>query len=270
MRIFRKIIKILFNILMFLVLSAVAFVMLFPIYLTVTRSLGLPGGFTEQNYTELLFTEFELPVLFPRYFINTVLVTVFATVLQLWATVPAAYALAKIKFPGSRFLNRLIEVGLLFGASSFFVTQYIVLNKMRLINTHPAVILPLLITSTSLGVFLIRQYAAQIPDNLIEAAQLDGVSHRKICRDVIIPQIKPARVTLIVLAINTAWRAEVHNFVYSEELKTMASVFYRLDFNESMGITLALSSVMLILPLLAFLFTQSSVTETMTQAKIKE
>ena len=266
-KIIKKAVKPLINILIFLILLIISAALLSPIYLTIMRSLGSPD-FTALNYIMLVFTQFELPALFPRYLINTILVTVAVTVLQLWISTPAAYALAKIKFPGSVFLNKLVEIGLLFGASSFFVTQYIVLNKMRLINTFPAIILPVI--STSLGVFLLRQFIMQIPDNLIETARLDGVSNHVICRDVIIPQIKPARVTLVIFAINAAWRAEVHNFVYSEKLKTLASVMRQIDINEDTGVALALAVVMMSLPLLAFMFMQNSVIETMAHGKIKE
>jgi len=259
MNIIRRIIRKFNNIIFFLFLLCTAAVFLFPVYKTIASA-------TSQDFLNLIITNINLPVLFPRYLVNSVIVTVLVTVLQLWLATPAGYALAKVRFPGAGFLNRLIEAGLLFGGAVLFVTQYIVLNELRLINTYPALILPMI--STSLGVFLIREFARQIPGVLIDAARLDGASHRRICRDLIIPNIKPARVTLGIFAINSVWRAGSNNFVYSEELRVAADLTERFG-AENAGVVAALAVILMAVPLAAFAIYRRSAAETLAYSGLK-
>jgi ABC-type glycerol-3-phosphate transport system permease component len=234
----------------------------------------MPASPTARNYADLLFTDFELPLLFPRYFLNSVLVTALVVVLQLWIATPAAYALAKVDFPGAGFLNRLLEAGLLFGGAVLFVNQYVVLNRLRLINTFPALILPLIVTAGVPGVFLMRQFIKQLPDDMIEAARLSGASHARICRDLIIPNIKPARITAGIFALTSAWYTGTNNFVYSEELKMLPSVMTRINaavgVNSAVaGVAVALATVMMLFPLAAFLIYQKSVINIMAYGGLK-
>jgi ABC-type glycerol-3-phosphate transport system permease component len=249
------------NILFFLILLVVTALFLLP----TARVIATP---TTRDFIRLIITDMELPMLFPRYFINSVLVTTAVTLLQLWLATPAGYALAKVKFPGSRLLNGMVELGLLFGGG-LFVTQYVVLNKLGLINTFPALILPL--ASTSLGVFLIREFSRGIHDDIINAAKLDGASHRVICRDIIIPNIKPARVTLGLFAVNSAWQAGSGNFVYGEEWRVMADVTGRIGtaYAEITGITAALTIIMMAFPVAALALYRGSAEETMTYGGLK-
>jgi ABC-type glycerol-3-phosphate transport system permease component len=220
--------------------------------------------------TALLLTDFESPMLFPRYLINTLMITVLVVIFQLWLATPAAYLLAKVKFSGAKVLNCAVEIGLLFGGSALFVNQYAVLNKLQLINTFSALILPAAVSS--LAVVLMRQFIMQIPDEVIDAARLDGAGHLRICSDIIIPNIKPARITAGIFAITSAWQTGVYNFVYSEELKTTAVVMERLrlaDNPVNAGIVCALAVIMMFIPLAAFLIYRKSVIKTMAYGGLK-
>jgi len=147
-----------------------------------------------------------------------------------------------------------------------FTSQYIILNKMHLINTYPALILPAV--SAPLAVFLLRQFIKQIPDDLIHAARIDGVSHRKICRDIIIPNSRPARITVVILAISGSWQAGVYNFVYSEEMKTISTVINKIG-HENTGVAFALSVVLTALPLGFYMLYHKNIAETLAFGELK-
>jgi ABC-type glycerol-3-phosphate transport system permease component len=264
----------------FLFLFTAVLVFLAPLVINLARSLTpladlhnetyalFPPGLTMRNYTDLLFTGFELPMLFPRYFMNSVLVTVLAVVLQLWLATPAAYALAKVDFPGVKLLNRLLEAGLLFGGAVLFVNQYTVLNGLRLINTFPALVLPLIVTASVPGVFLMRQFIKALPDTMLEEAKLSGASHARICRDIIIPNIRPARITAGILALTGAWYAGSGDFVYSERLRLLGDI--NLSGNPlNSGVSYALATIMLLFPLAAFLIYRKDVMNTMAYGGLK-
>ena len=255
----RTIIKTINNALMLLLLCAGAGILLFPLWQTVENSLPV------RNYLDLAITAVDLPVLFPRYVVNSVFVAAVVTVLQLWFATPAAYALAKVRFPGAKFLNRLIEVGLLFGGTALVANQYVVLNKMQLINTYPALILPAV--STSLAVFLLRQFIAQIPDEMLDAARLDGASNAKICKWLILPNIRPARVTAGIFAINAAWQFDGFKFIYSENMKTIPAVLNRIT--AETGVAFAVAAVLMVVPMVIFAFSAGNIAKTMRYSGLK-
>jgi ABC-type glycerol-3-phosphate transport system permease component len=244
---------------MFFALSAGAAILLFPLVQTFIKS--LPA----RSYLDLAFSAVDLPALFPRYVVNSVLVAAVVTVLQLWFATPAAYALAKVRFPGANFLNRLVEAGLLFGGTALVVSQYVVLNRTGLINSYSALILPAV--STSLGVFLLRQFVRQIPDEQIDAARLDGASHAKMCSFVILPQIRPARVTAGVFAINSIWQFGGFKFVYSEEMKLIPAALERLT--PETGAAYAAAVILMAVPMVIFAFSGKNIAETVTYCGLK-
>ena len=253
-----RLIRKLNNVIFFLILLGCTAVFLLPLYMAVT-SVGI------RDFLNLAISNIDIPMLFPRYFINTVLLTVLTVMLGLRLTCPAGYALAKLRFPGCGFLNRTVELGLLLSGSMLFVTQYIVLNKTHLINTFPALVLPLI--SMPLGVVLIREYTRQISDDIIDAARLDGASHRRICADIIYPNIKPARVTLVIILVINAWQAESYNFVYSESLRLLGDLKLRLG---EAGYVAALSLIVMIIPMAAFAVYRRSIRETLAVSGVEQ
>jgi ABC-type glycerol-3-phosphate transport system permease component len=218
---------------------------------------------TMRSFYDLAITNTEMPLLFPRYMINTVLVTASVVLLQLWVATPAGYALAKISFPGSRFLNAAVEFGLLFGSLALFVGQYVVLNHLRLVNSFPALVLPL--TATSLGVFLVREYVKKIPGEIIDTARIAGASHRRICNELVLPGIKPACVALVVFTINSAWRAGSMNFVYSPELRLLGDAGF-----EQAGLAAALAAIVLAVPLAVFTVYHGYISDALALSGLKQ
>lgn len=270
------------DIAIFILLVLVGLFMLFPIYLSVIQSvkpsqelfLFPPKLYaiapTGQNFVDLLNTASNMWVPFSRYIFNSVLVAVVVTVCQILFASFAAYALSKGKFPGQKALNKTIEVALLFTSSVMFIMQYMVMATMGLIDTYLAITLPYI--ASPMGLFLMRQFMGQIPDAIIEAAKLDGAGHLRTCWQVVMPNVKPAIMTLMIFAFQGAWQVTGYSFIYSEELKPLPTVMQNISAAgiARAGVAVAAVVVTMIPPIVIFLICQSNVMETMAQSGLKD
>ncbi|MCH5200353.1 MAG: carbohydrate ABC transporter permease [Oscillospiraceae bacterium] len=270
------------DVFIFILLFLIGLFMLFPIYLSVVQSMKpsqelflFPPKLyvmspTSQNFVDLLNTASNMWVPFSRYIFNSVLVAVVVTVAQLLFSSSAAYVLAKGDFPGKRALNKVIEVALLFTSSVMFIMQYMVMAFMGLIDTYLAITLPYI--ATPMGLFLMRQFMGQIPDAMIEAAKLDGAGHLRICWQIVMPNVKPAILTLMIFAFQGAWQVTGYSFIYSEELKPLPTVMQQISAAgiARAGVAAAAVVITMIPPIVVFLICQSNVMETMAQSGLKD
>lgn len=271
------------DILLFTLLILLGSFMIFPIYLSIVQSIKPPEELllfppkmyavqpTVSNFRDMMKIAENMRVPFSRYVANSVLIAVVVTGVQLLFASSAAYALAKVNFPGKNFLNKMITVALLFTSTVLFIMQYLVLVGLHLIDTYFALTLPFIATPMSL--FLMKQFMGQIHDSMIEAAKLDGASHFRICWQVVMPNVKPAWLTLIIFAFQSAWQITGYAFVYKEELKPIPTVLQQINSSGSVaraGATAATVVIMMIPPIIMFLIAQSNVIETMAQSGIKD
>lgn len=270
------------DIAIFILLLLLGLFMMFPIYLSVIQSikpsqelfLFPPKMYaiapTGQNYIDLLNTASNMWVPFSRYIFNSVLVAVVVTAAQLVFSSSAAYALAKGTFPGKKVLNKIIEIALLFTSSVMYIMQYMVMAAMGIINTYFAITLPFI--ATPMGLFLMRQFMGQFPDAVIEAAKLDGAGHLRTCWQVVMPNVKPAIMTLMIFAFQGAWQVTGGSFIYSEELKPLPTVMQQISTAGIARAGVAAAAVVLIMipPIVVFIICQSNVMETMAQSGLKD
>jgi len=166
-----------------------------------------PTLFPEQptwdNYTELFAT-----LDFPRFFANSVVVALVVTVGSVLFSAMVGYALAKLDFPGRRVLFLLIMGTLMVPGMVTFVPLFVLVANLDLINTYAALILPFL--AAPFGVFLMRQFMLDIPDELLDAARVDGAGEFRTFFAVVLPQTKPALATLGILTFLGSW----NNFLW--------------------------------------------------------
>lgn len=270
------------DIAIFTMLALVGVFMLFPIYLSVIQSikpsqelfLFPPKMYaiapTSQNFVDLLNTASNMWVPFSRYIFNSVFVAIVVTVAQLLFSSSAAYVLAKGVFPGKKALNKIIEVALLFTSSVMFIMQYMVLAFIGIIDTYMAITLPYI--ATPMGLFLMRQFMGQIPDAVIEAAKLDGAGHMRTCWQVVMPNVKPAIMTLMIFAFQGAWSVTGYSFIYSEELKPLPTVMQQISSAgiARAGVAAAAVVITMVPPIVIFFICQSNVMETMAQSGLKD
>lgn len=209
----------------------------------------LPHAATLGNYREL-FSRLD----FPRYFVNSALVAIVVTIGNLVVCSMLGYALAKMDFPGKRVLFGLVLGMLMVPYVVLLVPQFVLVSNMHLVNTYPGIILPILAVAMPFGVFLMRQYISGLPDELIDAARVDGAGEFRIFATVIAPLTKPAMATLGILTFLGAW----NNFLWplvaaqTEDKYTLpvALALYSVGQNRTdYGLLLA-GSVLVVLPVL--------------------
>jgi len=191
-------------------LFGMAAVTLFPLLWMVAASLMpagasstyppplLPVHATLDNYREL-FAHAGVA----RYLANSVLLAVCATLLSLLFNVSAGYAFAKLRFAGRDRLFKGLVGALVVPGQVAMVPLFLLLKQMGLVNTYGGVIVPAL--ASIFGIFLVRQYALSIPDDLLEAARVDGASEFRIFRSIVVPVLKPIIVTLGVFTLLGTW-----------------------------------------------------------------
>lgn len=165
----------------------------------------LPENPTLENYREL-FSRLD----FPLYFANSTLVALTVTVGNLAVCSMLGYALAKMDFPGKRLLFLLVLGMLMVPGMALFVPQFVLVSNLGLVNTYLGLILPSLAVAGPFGVFLMRQYISGLPDELIDAARVDGAGEFRIFAQIIAPLTKPALATLGILTFLGSW----NNFLW--------------------------------------------------------
>lgn len=225
---------------------------------------------TMENFADLLRILNDSWVPLSRYFFNTIFYTVIGTTGHILLAAMAAYPLAKFEFPGKKILFGLVVLSLMFAAEVTAVPNYMTISWMGLVNTPLAIILPAF--STSLGLYLLKQFMEQVPMALIEAAKIDGASEMRILFQVVLPQVKPAILTLIIFSFQSLWSVSSGVFIYSERWKTMADAIQTIVAGgvARAGVSGAASLIMISVPIIIFIISQSQVVETMSTSGMKE
>ena len=158
----------------------------------------LPASPTLENYRELLGAEGIV-----RQAFNSLWLALAATAMSVTFNVAAGYAFAKLRFPGRERLFRTLLGALVIPAQVTMMPLFLMLKSMGLVNTYTGALVPWI--TGVFGIFLVRQYAQSVPDELIEAARIDGASELRILLQVVLPVIRPILATLAVLTFLASW-----------------------------------------------------------------
>lgn len=266
----------------FVFLLLLGIFMILPIYLAVVMSVKpveelfiFPPKLyavepTLDNFRDMFAALRSNQVPFSRYVFNSVFVTVTVTLCQCVFVSMAAFVLAKCKFPGSKILNSIIVVALLYQSNVIYIMQYMVMAKLGMINSYMALIFPSI--ASPIGIYLMRQSISRIPDSIIEAAKVDGAGLMRICWQIVMPNQKPALMTLIIFAFQEAWNIQAGSVVFDESLKTLPTVVTQAAASgiARAGVAMAAAVFMLVPPILVFMIAQKNVIETMAHSGIKE
>jgi ABC-type glycerol-3-phosphate transport system permease component len=225
---------------------------------------------TLDNYRTLFMLTDSLWVPFSRYLFNSLFVAVVGTVVYVILASMAAYPLALGNFRGAKFLNNVIVQALLFTSPVLAVVQYLLISKTGMLNTYYALILPAL--AAPLGLFLMRQFMVQmIPKPLIEAAKIDGASTFRIFWKIVMPNVKPAWLTLTIFTFQSLWAGQGAMYIYDESLKVLPTVLNQVALGglARAGAGAAVAVILMIPPVILFLVLQNKVIETMASSGIK-
>ena len=270
------------NFAIFVMLVGVGMFMGLPLYYNVIQSFKpaeelfiFPPRFYVVNpswrsYSQLFQLVSDLTVPFSRYLFNSVFVSIVSTGVGVLIGAMAAYPFAKKKFPGRNALWKLIMLTLLFSGGVTALPAYIVKAKLGLINTYWVLILPTL--ASTLHMFLLRQFMLQIPDSLLDAAKLDGASDFTIFLRVVMPNVKPAWMTVMVLSFTDVWNNGSAGVIFKEEFKLLPTALSQISAGgiSRSGAAAAAGVLLMIPPIVSFVLTQSKMLQTMAHSGIKD
>lgn len=269
----------------YVVLLPLAIFMLFPlVYIFVTAFKPMeelflvPPRFTVSNPTldnfdALMKSARNAGIPLSKYVFNSLLVTVAVCLGGVIISTMAAYALSKMRFKLRNPIFSMNQAALMFVMTAVSIPRYLVISGLNVTNTYWAHILPLIAMPVSL--FLIKQFVDQVPDALIEAASIDGATPFMIYRKIVIPLIKPAIATGLILSFQQVWsNVETSNlYVNTDAMKTLT--FYTSTLTnlnntvQGQGVQAAASLIMFIPNLIVFIINQKDVMNTMAHSGIK-
>ncbi len=226
---------------------------------------------TLSNFGDLFSLMSDSWVPFSRYIFNTVFITVVGTFLYVFVASLAAYALSKLHFPGRNFMFAMIVTSLMFHSTVNQVSHFIILSTLGWVDTYLAIIIPCL--ATPLGLYLIKQFMeSSVPDSVLESARLDGASEFRIYWTIAMPMVKPAVLTLIVQTVQQLWNTGASIYIHSEQLKTFNYAIQQIIAGgvARAGAGAAATVVMMLVPIMVFVFNQSKIVETMGASGMKD
>jgi len=242
-------------------------------FLESSKPLGLNSIFPDlTSFTFRNFFEVWTEGNFGRYFWNSLFVSTVITFANLLFDSMAAYALARRKFKGRSWLIGLILLKLMIPATVLMVPTFILVRNLGLYDTYWALILPMV--AETFGIFLLRQYMLSLPEELEEAARLEGASDWRIFLTIILPLSKPALAVVAIHSALVSWNAYIYPLILtsSDQMRTLplGIAFYRASHAGVDTAHLMAGSVIASLPIiLVFLIFQKQIISGLTKGAVK-
>lgn len=230
---------------------------------------------TFDNYRDFANVLANTVVPMSRSLFNSLFVVVIGSVGHIVLASLCAYPLAKYKFPGSKFFNQIIVYSLMFNSAVTMIPNFLTIAGLGMLDTQWAIIIPGF--ASTLGLYLMKNFMEQIPDSLMEAAQIDGAGYLRIHFTIVMPVVKPALVTAFIMVFQSFWTNTGDKFIYTEAQKGFAYVVGQVASGKVagvgtsyVGISSASSVIMFAVPLIVFLIMQNNVVSTMATSGMKE
>ena len=263
-------------------LFIIAVAMAFPLVFSIASSLKpldelfrfppkvFPDHPTFDNFSDLIVTMGQSWVPFSRYLINTVLITFLGTLGHVIIASMAAFVLAKYDFPGGKTFFKIVVTALMFSGYVTGIPNYVIMSKLGMIDTYWAIILPAF--AAPIGLFLMKQNMESLPDALIEAAHLDGAGEMRIFWTIVMPNVKPAWLTIIIFSVQGLWNTNAATVIYSESKKTLVYALQQIQAGgiARAGQAAAVSVVVMLVPIIIFICSQNQIMETMSSSGLKD
>ena len=225
---------------------------------------------TMENFSDLFVLMNDSWVPFSRYILNTLIITVSGTVGHVIVASFAAYPLAKHSFPGKKIIFGLVVLSMMFSYNVTQIPNYMIITWLGMNNTYLALILPA--WQYGMGLYLMKQFMEQIPNSLLESARLDGASEIRTFWTMVMPNVKPAWLTLAIFQFQQMWSQTGNQFLRSEQLKPLQYALQQITAGGTAraGAAAAVSFIIAAIPIIFFLVCQSNVIETMTTSGMKD
>ncbi len=228
---------------------------------------------TWDNFRKLFEASEDTVFPLSMYLFNSVVSTLAVVLIGMIISLAAAYVLSKKRFRGRKLIFKMNTLSMMFVATAVSIPRYLIIKEVGLIDSFWANIIPML--AMPVGVFLLKQFVDQLPDEVIEAARIDGANDYQIVWRIVTPLVKPALATVAILLFQNAWNGMEASkmFINTESLKTFA--FYMNTLSNSgngvagVGISAAASLLMFLPNVVLFILMQSKVMNTMAHSGMK-
>lgn len=229
----------------------------------------LPTVWQWKNYVTVWTDE---QVYLPRVFFNTLFIVVLGTGGQLIVSSLAAYGFAKIDFKGRAAIFTLFLAAMMIPSQATIIPRYMLFYKIGLYNSLWALILPSWFSVTS--IFLLRQFYMGLPNDLMDAAKVDGAGHLRIFAQILMPLTKPAMISTLILSFITLWNDYLSALVFlsNKKLYTVSqAVRYWLfdNNNQNYNLTMTTTTIFIIPVIILFVFCQKYFVEGIATSGVK-
>jgi len=232
---------------------------------------------TLKNFTDLFSKLSTSGIPVSRYLFNSIMITAVTVIASILVSSTAAYALSKKRFKLKKTLFAVNNIALMFVPIAVTIPRFLVIERLNLLDTFWVHILPGL--AMPVGLFLIKQFIDGVPDEVLEAAQIDGATDLEIYWRIVLPMIRPALATIAILTFQAAWNnADISTlYINTESLRTLAFYLSTLTKTTATGATAvagqgiaAAAALIMFLPnLIIFIFLQGQVMSTMSHSGLK-
>lgn len=265
-----------------LVLGIGGIFMLFPAIYAVSNSLKplhelwlFPPNLIVRNptfthYVDLFNFMGNSMVPMSKYFFNSIYICLLCTAVTTLSSSMCAYAISKRNFKGKNALFKLIETAMMFVAPASGILSYVIISQFDPIDHYWPIVLPY--AANSLYMYIVKNFMDTFPTSVLEAARIDGAGEFRIFWKILMPGCKPAWMTVILFAVQGTWAIGTGVYVYKEEMKGIMAgldAITSVNLNRT-GVSSAMSILLMIVPLITFIVTQSNVMNTMSSGGMKD
>lgn len=233
---------------------------LFGAFKTQAEIMSAPGAWLPQSFGNVSnFVELFVNRMFGTYMVNSLIVSAATVITNVLFCSLAGYALAKIEFPGHKFVFGCVLAAMMIPYIALFVPSFFIVVQMGLVNTLAGIVLPIAVMPV--GVFIMRQFADSVPTELLEAARLDGASEFLIFYKIFLPLVGPAIATVAIITFLNSWNYFLWPLIVAQNQDTYTlpvglAVASQAAKSTDYGLLLAGAIVVLLPVLILFLFLQ--------------
>ena len=266
----RSAVRILMAVVVLLAVICAVFPLIYMLLVSLTQKITLdlyfnPATFNLDNYRRIFGN---LNII--RNMTNSIIVTICACFFNCLFSSMAAYGFAKHRFKGREALFMLFLATMMIPGQATLIPVFTIMRQFHLLNTYFALVLPLI---NAFGVFLIRQFMNGVPDELIEAARIDGCGEHRIYAKIVLPLIKPVLISLTIFTFITAWNDFLWPLVVitRSEMQTVTLAMSTLKGNLTVnyGLVMAGTTLAFIPPFIMYVFLQKEFVEGIAMSGIK-
>ena len=270
------------KIIIYIVLGMGAFISLIPFIWMISTSLkslgeALGASFFPSEIHFENYVEAWQKAQFTEYFVNTVLITTITLVGQISFSVLAAYAFARIQFPGRDFIFSVMLSTMMIPAMVFTIPNFLTvtwlgrITPIPWINNWPSLTIPFM--GSIYSIFMLRQFFAQVPDELFDAAQMDGAGHFRFLLQVVLPLSKAPLMVIVVLSFIGTWNALAWPMLVTNTPDwrpiSVGLMNFVTEAGQEINLTMAGAFITIIPILVIYFFTQKQFTESIARSGLK-